>query len=139
MSKEQMKEQMKATTPKYEYVDSPVNPEVGAIKILEGDFEGLVYQYGKAAFNERDDGQCELNFQFTAFDKPEDIDLKSDELYNVMGNILVEVLEEHLENTEGLADAAVSVEDVDESQNPSITEAVKATVAEVEKHRNENG
>ena len=138
MSKEQMKEEMKATTPKYEYVDSPVNPEVGAIKILEGDYEGLVYQYGKAAFNEREDGQCELNFQFTAFDKPEHIDIKSDDLYNVMGNILVEVLEEHLDETEGMLDDGVNVEDVDPNENPSILQAVKSTVEEVAKQRNED-
>ena len=127
------KEQMQAETPKYEYVDSPINPEIGAIKILEGDYEGLVYQYGKAAFNEREDGQCELNFQFTAFDKPEGIDLESKDLYNVMGNILVEVIEEHIEETE----KHVDLNDVGESVVLSKTE-VEEMKAEIEKNRNEN-
>ena len=127
------KEQMQAETPKYEYVDSPVNPEIGAIKILEGEYEGLVYQYGKAAFNEREDGQCELNFQFTAFDKPEGIDLKSKDLYNVMGNILVEVIEEHIDETE----KHVDLNDVEESVVLSKTE-VEEMKAEIEKNRNED-
>ena len=127
------KEQMLAETPKYEYVDSPVNPEIGAIKILEGEYEGLVYQYGKAAFNEREDGQCELNFQFTAFDKPEGIDLKSKDLYNVMGNILVEVIEEHIDETEKHVDLDAVEESVVLSK-----EEVEEMKTEIEKNRNED-
>tara|TARA_Y100001938_G_C8067294_1_gene421004 strand:- start:599 stop:997 length:399 start_codon:yes stop_codon:yes gene_type:complete len=131
-----MQEQTEIKTPKYEYVDSPVNPEVGAIKILEGEYEGLVYQYGKAAFNERDDGQCELKFQFTAFDKPEHIDIKSNELYTVLGSILVEVLDEHLEETKEFENTHVDLDQL--SDEESLKEVIEEAKSEIEKNRNEN-
>ena len=65
---------------------------------VSGEFEGLVYQYGKVQFV---DNKNHLNFQRTIRRLPENTDmdelLNNDTLEKLMGDILVELLEEQVE------------------------------------------
>ena len=45
----------------YQVVENP-NEEQAGIEIIDGEFKGLVYQYGKVQF---EDGKPHLNFQRT--------------------------------------------------------------------------
>ena len=45
----------------YQVVENP-NEEQAGIEIIDGEFKGLVYQYGKVQF---EDGKPPLNFQRT--------------------------------------------------------------------------
>ena len=79
----------------WELTDSKENPQIGAIKINEGEFSGLVYQYGEVNFNEREDGQMEVKFKYNIIENPNDMKENQD-MMNFMGDILVELLDEQL-------------------------------------------
>lgn len=79
----------------YRVVENPHESDAG-IEILEGEFKGLVYQYGKVQFVE---GKNHLNFQRTIRRLPESggelEDLNNNEdLEQIMGDILVELIDE---------------------------------------------
>tara|TARA_Y100000593_G_scaffold27028_2_gene53853 strand:+ start:492 stop:812 length:321 start_codon:yes stop_codon:yes gene_type:complete len=84
----------------YRVVENPKEDDA-AIEIVSGEFEGLVYQYGKVQFV---DNKNHLNFQRTIRRLPEgkteeDMDeyLNNKELETLMGDILVELMEEQIE------------------------------------------
>jgi len=87
----------------YRIVENPnqAADEHYALEIIKGEFEGVVYQYGKVEFVE---GKPELNFQRTIRRVPEGMDLsdleQDDDLNNLMGDILVELLEEQVARSE---------------------------------------
>ena len=81
----------------YQVVENP-NEEQAGIEIIDGEFKGLVYQYGKVQF---EDGKPHLNFQRTIRRLPEDgrevSELEnSEELNTLMGDILVELMQEQM-------------------------------------------
>ena len=83
----------------FQVVENPHEKDAG-IEIVSGEFEGLVYQYGDVQFV---DGKPHLNFQRTIRRLPNDEKLTMKELLNndtletLMGDILVELLEEQVE------------------------------------------
>lgn len=88
--------------PNYRVVENPFEDDA-AIEITEGDYQGLVYQYGKVQFK---DGEPHINFQRTIRRLPDIVEEKSDEeidkllnnkeLEQIMGDILVEIMQEQL-------------------------------------------
>ena len=81
----------------YRVVENPHEKDA-AIEIIEGEWKDLVYQYGKVEFV---DSKNHLNFQRTIRRLPEggDMDelLNNTELETLMGDILVELMEEQIE------------------------------------------
>ena len=81
----------------FRVVENPHEKDA-AIEIVSGEFEGLVYQYGKVQFV---DNKNHLNFQRTIRRLPENTDmdelLNNDTLETLMGDILVELMEEQVE------------------------------------------
>ncbi len=79
----------------YRVVENPHESDAG-IEILEGDYKGLVFQYGKVQFVE---GKNHLNFQRTIRRLPEkggeveELNTNED-LEQIMGDILVELIDE---------------------------------------------
>lgn len=78
----------------YRVVENPYETEAG-IEIMEGEYKGIIYQYGKVEFVE---GKPELNFQRTIRkwddNKWELKELEENEdLNNIMGDILVELIQ----------------------------------------------
>ena len=88
----------------YQVVENP-NEESAGIEIIDGEYKGLVYQYGKVEFA---DGKPHLNFQRTIRRMPEGLVYEKDfeELNNnenlnkLMGDILVELIEEQVKRDE---------------------------------------
>jgi len=85
----------------YQVVENPFEKDAG-IEIISGEFKGLVYQYGKVQFIE---GEPQINFDRTIRRLPEGIEeseeainglLNNDELQELMGDILQEILKEQL-------------------------------------------
>lgn len=81
----------------YRVVENPHEKDA-AIEIISGEWKGLVFQYGNVQL---EDGKPHLNFQRTIRRLPEsetDIDklLNNSELNNLMGDILVELIDEQL-------------------------------------------
>lgn len=98
----------------YRIVENPFEKDA-AIEITEGEYKGLVFQFGKVQFKE---GEPHINFQRTIRRLPDIVEEKSDkeidkllnnkELEQVMGDILVEIMQDQIErekneqrNTEG--------------------------------------
>ena len=82
----------------YHVVENP-NEENAGIEIVPGEFKGLVYQYGRVEFEE---GKPHLNFERTIRRLPEDgrevKELeKNEELNTLMGDILVELMQEQID------------------------------------------
>jgi hypothetical protein len=83
----------------YQVVENPNEDDAG-IEILEGEWKGLVYQYGKVQF---EDGKPNVNFQRTIRRLPESGEgmntlINNKELNTLMGEILKELLEEKLKH-----------------------------------------
>ena len=71
--------------------------------IREGKFKDVIYNYGKVSINhkeENDDGSLPFRFEYNIIEskeKPED-ELRNDPAFkNLLGDILVEILDEQLE------------------------------------------
>ena len=89
----------------YQVVENPFEKDAG-IEIISGEFKGLVYQYGKVQFVE---GEPQINFDRTIRRLPEGVEeteeainglLNNDELQELMGDILQEILKEQLSKEE---------------------------------------
>lgn len=71
-----------------------------AVMIEEGDYEGVAYQYDTVSINE-EEGDVVLSFNTITLDNPKELDLTSDEFESTIGDILVTIIEEQLENMNG--------------------------------------
>ena len=73
-----------------------------SIMIKDGEYEGIIYQYGKVSVAESEDenGNMPLSFKYNIIDhsghNKEDLE-SSDDFRNTLGDILVEILDEQLE------------------------------------------
>lgn len=85
----------------YIVVENPYE-ETAGIQLVEGEWKGLVYQYGDVQFV---DGKPELNFKRTIRKLPDNVEpsekaieelLNNTELNNLMGDILVELMQEQI-------------------------------------------
>ena len=86
----------------FRVVENP-HEQDAATELIEGEFKGLVYQYGKVGF---EDGKPNINFERTIRrlpDSGEELDnlLNNNDLNNLMGNILVEIMQEQIQKEEG--------------------------------------
>jgi len=117
----------------WELVDSTVNPSVGALKITEGEYEGILYQYGEVNFNERDDGQMEVKFRYNMIENPNDVEENQD-MMNFMGDILVELLEDQL--GEGEFRSHVNLDEISDMPDEVGNQVIREKV-EQEKNRKE--
>jgi len=86
----------------YRVVENPFEKDAG-IELIEGEWKGLVYQYGQVQLV---DGKPEMNFKRTIRRMPEGVEgtdekieglLNNSELNQLMGDILVELIEHQIE------------------------------------------
>lgn len=91
----------------YQVVENP-NEDTAGIQLMNDPWKGLVYQYGDVQFV---DGEPQLNFQRTIRRLPKGTDEQEDnidellnnkELNNLMGDILVELMEEEVEREQSV-------------------------------------
>jgi len=115
----------------WELTDSKINPQIGAVKINEGDYSGLLYQYGEVNFNERDDDQMEVKFKYNMLENPNGVEENQD-MMNFMGDILVELLEDQL--GEGEFRSHVELDNIPDMPDETGNQVIREKV-EQEKHR----
>ena len=77
---------------KYKFVEGKKTGE-SAIQIDEGIYAGVVFTYGKVGIDERTN-DCHLYFDYLVLDKDEIVE-DHDDFKEVIGDILVDVLENH--------------------------------------------
>ena len=70
------------------------------IKLVEGKYEGVIYKYNQVKFapKENEQGQIPLKFTYDIFQNPEKVDVESQDFRFYIGDILVELVEEQLNN-----------------------------------------
>ena len=82
---------------KYKFVQGK-NTGENALQIDEGIYAGVVFTYGKVGIDERTN-DCHLYFDYLVLDKEEIVE-DHDDFKEVIGDILVDVLENHAEEYE---------------------------------------
>ena len=97
---------------KYELMshDESYHDNHWAIKILEGDLEGVVFQYDTVKFRE-EDGQGILDFEVLDIEKGEKVDTNDQTTSDILGGILVDIIEQQMremENGDGNTDTEAS-------------------------------
>ena len=89
----------------YRVVENPYEKDAG-IELISGEWEGLVYQYGDVQFV---NGEPQLNFKRTIRRVPNGVEateevieelLNNSELNKLMGDILVELMQEQMKREE---------------------------------------
>ena len=114
----------------YEYVEDKDDNQLDCVKIIEGKYDGFVYQYGQVSINEEEtDSQASLKFNYRIVEDVDDSD--ADELQTILGDILVDILEHHVEETE-----KVSVETKDIGINKILEEQIASSKEEIFEMRN---
>ena len=83
---------------KYELIehDNSFHENHWAVRLEEGEYAGVVYQYDTVSVNE-EEGEVVLSFNTITLDNPEDKDLKTDEFESIIGDILTSIIQEQLE------------------------------------------
>tara|TARA_Y100000389_G_scaffold199251_1_gene237290 strand:- start:13381 stop:13704 length:324 start_codon:yes stop_codon:yes gene_type:complete len=69
-----------------------------AIKLLETKYRNVIYKYGKVRFakEEKADGTLPMKFDYDILSNPESKDIESQEFIDYIGDILIEVMEQQL-------------------------------------------
>lgn len=72
--------------------------EYTAIKLLEPKYRNVIYKYGKVRFDkeEKSDGTLPMKFDYDILSNPESKDIESQEFIDYIGDILIEVMEQQL-------------------------------------------
>jgi len=69
------------------------------VKLLEGDYEGVIYKYDNVKFEElNNNGQVPLQFTYDVFLNPNSKDVDSQDFKNYIGDILVELVDQQLKD-----------------------------------------
>ena len=74
--------------------------DFSCIKIMDGQYEGIIYKYNnvKLSQTENSNGELPLKFTYDIMGNPNKEDIKSTDFRNYIGDILVEVMEEQLKD-----------------------------------------
>ena len=90
-----------STDKRYEFVIKD-GDEFSSIRITEGKYKDVIYQYGKVQFAQQEtpEGQMPLQFQWTLKKKPDELDLDIDKegFIKYIGDILVEIMDERIKD-----------------------------------------
>ncbi len=96
---------------KYELVtnDDAYHDDHWAIKIMEGDLEGVVFQYDTIKFRE-EDGQGILDFEVLNVEKGEMVDTNDSATSDILGGILVDIIEQQMREMDNNGDGNTDTE-----------------------------
>lgn len=73
------------------------------IRIIKGQYKGLEYQYGAVRFEEDEDNDCAIvHFEYEVFDNPNKVKTRGSELRQLLGDILMDNLQDTLADLQRL-------------------------------------
>ena len=89
----------------YELTDKNSDNGLAIIRITEGEFKNVEFEFGKVTFGEDDEeDNCKVIFDFAVTIPPKDMSVQEAEkvleLQDTIGNILINLLEESVKNDE---------------------------------------
>jgi hypothetical protein len=67
------------------------------IEILNGDFSGIVFKYGKISLHETESGELAVNMNVTTLQAPENFNQETPEFTQVVGQIFTDIVEKNIE------------------------------------------
>ena len=72
--------------------------DFSCIKILDGQYEGIIYKYNNVKFSQTENanGELPLKFTYDIMTNPNNQDIKSSDFRQYIGDILIECVEEQL-------------------------------------------
>ena len=90
-------DQTKKPTKRYIFAQKQ-GDDFSCIKLLEGDYNGVIYKYDKVAFEPKplDSGDIPLRFTYDIMVNPKKVDVESIDFKNYIGDILIEIVEQQL-------------------------------------------
>jgi hypothetical protein len=96
---------MKITNNSYTFVENATEQDSWHVKIKEGDYAGIIYQYGRIQVKEDFDTEsAKLQFQFNIKKIPDELGMESEDLLedetfmNLLGDILTHIIEDAMDN-----------------------------------------
>ena len=98
----------KTKTRKYVFAQKD-GTDYSCIKLTEGKFKDVIYHYGRVQLAEEKeelpDGRLPMRFDYTVDKNPNDLELLDNkEFIDYIGDILLELLEEHIKNGTAITD-----------------------------------
>jgi hypothetical protein len=118
---------------KYDYVPDENDSTLECIKIMEGKYEGLVYQYGTVSFNENEkNDDASMQFNYRTIKDVEDKD--PDEIQQILGDILVDILNEHVDETND--DSSIKLSEVED--NSVLEKQISSVKIKAQEERNDS-
>ena len=92
-------DQTKKTNKRYAFAQRK-GDDFSCLKILDGQYEGIIYKYNEVKFSqtENENGEIPLKFTYDVMTNPNEEDVKSEDFRNYIGDILVECVDEQLQN-----------------------------------------
>ena len=86
---------------KYNYVENPTKEHTG-FQIQEGQFEGIIYTYGKVKFIEdKETDKLRLKFEYNVHENPNSVDINSKDFITAIGDILAIETEKDIDGNSG--------------------------------------
>jgi hypothetical protein len=80
--------------PEYRFLDLEAKAdETCPIEILSGEFEGVVYKYGKISLEELESGDLKVNMQVDVIDSFEGFNQENENFTKIVGEIFVNLIE----------------------------------------------
>ena len=66
------------------------------IEILEGEFQGIIYKYGKISLNETENGELNVNMDVDVIKSPDGFDQQNKDFTQTIGEIFVDIVEKNV-------------------------------------------
>jgi len=104
---------------RFEIFQHPKVDYCQCIRIRNGRYKGLVIHYGRVAMPIMDDGRAKLEFHFTVIDNPKGLPTDEKLLHKLLGDILVELLDQELSRGEDTV-SRLSITDIEEISKNEI-------------------
>lgn len=87
-----------ANHPEYKFLEDSLDPgETCPVQITSGEFEGVVFRYGKISLNELDNGELNVTMDVTIIQSPEGFDKDNQKFTNAVGEIFSHIVETGVE------------------------------------------
>ena len=74
--------------------------DMQCIKITEGDYEGVVFQYDNIRLEEDKEDEASISFNFITVENEKGLDLTEEPFIDILGQILNELLRSFVENAD---------------------------------------
>ena len=87
-------DQTKKTNKRYAFAQRK-GDDFSCIKLLDGQYEGIIYKYNEVKFSQTENanGEIPLKFTYDVMTNPNEEDVNSEDFRNYIGDILVECVE----------------------------------------------